>query len=119
MATLVGLALSNLGFIPFDSPEYGIVNRYLLPLAIPLLLLSADLRKVIRDTGAHQQLLRLLPAGTFACGSRHLLGTPIELATSCCVLPGGMGGGTAALSLVGRDEQHEARACGWKAFTAE
>lgn len=51
VATLVGLFLSNIGIIPFDSPEYNVVNRYLLPLAVPLLLLSADLRKVIRDTG--------------------------------------------------------------------
>lgn len=51
VATLIGLFLSNVGIIPFDSPEYNVVNRYLLPLAVPLLLLSADLRKVIRDTG--------------------------------------------------------------------
>ena len=31
--------------IPSDAPAvYGVVNRYLLPLAVPLLLFSADLR---------------------------------------------------------------------------
>ena len=33
--------------IPSDAPAvYGVVNRYLLPLAVPLLLFSADLRYV-------------------------------------------------------------------------
>ena len=52
VATLVGLALSNIGLIPCDAVEYGIVNQWLLPLAVPMLLLSADLRKVLKDTGA-------------------------------------------------------------------
>lgn len=44
VATLLGLMLSNLGIIPSNAPEYGVVNSFLLPLAIPLVLLSADLR---------------------------------------------------------------------------
>lgn len=68
VATLIGLALSNLGVIPCDALEYDIVNKYLLPLAVPMLLLSADLRKVVRDTG------RLLPV--FLAGSvTTVLGT--------------------------------------------
>lgn len=64
LSTLAGLCLSNLNIIPAEAPHvYNVVNSYLLPLAVPLLLFSADLRKVIRDTG------RLLPAfllGAFA-----------------------------------------------------
>ncbi len=44
-STLFGLALSNLGVVPAEAPHvYGVVNAYLLPLAVPLLLFSADLR---------------------------------------------------------------------------
>ncbi|GMH45147.1 hypothetical protein BSKO_13104 [Bryopsis sp. KO-2023] len=51
VATLIGLILTNSGVIPGNAPQYDIVNKYLLPLAVPLLLFSADLRRVIRDTG--------------------------------------------------------------------
>ncbi|XP_021826978.1 uncharacterized protein LOC110767676 [Prunus avium] len=51
VSTLVGLAASNLGIIPFEAPAYSIVLEFLLPLAIPLLLFRADLRSVIRSTG--------------------------------------------------------------------
>lgn len=45
LATLLGLLLSNTRIIPSDAPHvFGVVNAYLLPLAVPLLLLSADLR---------------------------------------------------------------------------
>lgn len=44
VSTLAGLLLSNLGLISANAPEYTIVNKYLLTLAVPLLLLSADLR---------------------------------------------------------------------------
>ena len=51
MSTLIGLAASNLGLIPCEAPAYAVVNRFLLPLAVPLLLFAADLRRVVRDTG--------------------------------------------------------------------
>ena len=44
VATLCGLLLSNIGVLPSSAQEYDIVKGYLLPLAIPLVLLSADLR---------------------------------------------------------------------------
>ncbi|PRW59633.1 putative membrane -like [Chlorella sorokiniana] len=62
LSTLFGLALSNLGVVPAEAPHvYGVVNAYLLPLAVPLLLFSADLRRVLKETG------RLL--GAFAWGA--------------------------------------------------
>ena len=51
VSILVGLAASNLGIISSEAPAYGIVMKFLLPLAVPLLLFRADLRRVIRDTG--------------------------------------------------------------------
>lgn len=51
VSTLVGLAASNAGIIPYEAPAYTVVMEFLLPLAIPLLLFRADLRNVIRSTG--------------------------------------------------------------------
>ncbi|XP_059629168.1 uncharacterized protein LOC132271725 [Cornus florida] len=50
VSTLVGLAASNIGIIPYEAPAYSIVLQYLLPLTVPLLLFRADLRHVIRTT---------------------------------------------------------------------
>lgn len=46
-----GMLLSNLYVVPFESPTYGVVFSLVVPAAIPLLLLKADLRKIIRGTG--------------------------------------------------------------------
>ncbi len=45
------MALSNLGILPKAAGAYDVVWTYLVPLAIPLLLLKADLRRVISETG--------------------------------------------------------------------
>ena len=41
VSTLVGLILSNAGVVPCEHRAYVLVNRFLLPLSIPLLLFSA------------------------------------------------------------------------------
>lgn len=72
VTTLAGLLLSNLGVIPTAAPAYDVVNAYLLPLSVPLLLFGADLRRVVRDTG------RLL--GAFTLGALGVvLGTLLAL----------------------------------------
>lgn len=43
--------LSNLRVIPVDAPAYGVVWSYFVPLAIPLLLLNADMQRVLRESG--------------------------------------------------------------------
>lgn len=45
-----GMVLSNLGVLPRQAPVYNVVWVYLVPLAIPLLLLKADLRRVLVET---------------------------------------------------------------------
>jgi uncharacterized membrane protein len=47
------MVLSNLGVIPSDpdTPAYDITWSYLVPLAIPLLLFQADLRRILREAG--------------------------------------------------------------------
>lgn len=51
VSTLIGLAASNLGIISSEAPAYDVVMKFLLPLAVPLLLFRADLRRVIKSTG--------------------------------------------------------------------
>ncbi|MBA0799824.1 hypothetical protein Gohar_010313 [Gossypium harknessii] len=51
VSTLIGLAASNLGIISSEAKAYSIVKEFLLPLAVPLLLFRADLRRVIKSTG--------------------------------------------------------------------
>ncbi|XP_050223311.1 uncharacterized protein LOC126673272 isoform X2 [Mercurialis annua] len=51
VSTLVGLAASNTGIIPYETAAYSVVLEFLLPLSVPLLLFRADLRNVFRSTG--------------------------------------------------------------------
>ncbi|KAK0598656.1 hypothetical protein LWI29_036694 [Acer saccharum] len=51
VSTLVGLAASNLGLIPYEAPAYSTFLEFLLPVSVPLLLFRADLRRVVRSTG--------------------------------------------------------------------
>ena len=48
---LAGMLLSNLHIIPLTSPAYDFVGGSLVPLAIPLLLLKGDLKKIFRESG--------------------------------------------------------------------
>jgi len=49
---LISLVLANIGIIPFKSPVYGLINKYLVPLAVPLFLFDSDIRRVVRDAGS-------------------------------------------------------------------
>lgn len=57
------ILLSNLSLIPFTSPTYKFINSLLVPLSIPCLLYSSDLRRILRST---QQLLPAFALGTFS-----------------------------------------------------
>lgn len=46
-----GMALSNLHVIPFKSPVYDFVGGTLIPLAIPLLLFKANLKRIFQESG--------------------------------------------------------------------
>lgn len=48
---LFTFVLSNFSIIPTDAPSYDIVWSYLVPLAIPLLLFKANLRKILKEAG--------------------------------------------------------------------
>jgi len=47
---VVSIVLSNLSIIPKSAPAYDLIGSFLLPLAIPLLLFKADLRRIIPET---------------------------------------------------------------------
>ena len=51
IALLFGLALSNLRIIPTEAAVYDSVWGYVVPMAIPMLLFKADLRKIWRESG--------------------------------------------------------------------
>ena len=44
MSTLAGMLLANTGVLPPGAHELAVVYKFLLPLAIPMLLFAADLR---------------------------------------------------------------------------
>jgi len=45
------IILANLKIIPTSAPAYDAVWNYLVPIAIPLLLLEADLKRIVRESG--------------------------------------------------------------------
>lgn len=45
------IVLANLRIIPTSAPAYDAVWQYLVPVAIPLLLFEADLRRIVREAG--------------------------------------------------------------------
>ena len=75
LATMaLALLVANLGLIPFDSSVYTIVNRSLVPLAVPLLLFDSDLQRVWNDTGT---LLLAFGVGALATVVATLVAFPL------------------------------------------
>jgi len=60
------MVLSNFKLIPFSSPSYDFVGGTLVPLAIPLLLFKADLRKIFRESGPVMLTFAIASAATVA-----------------------------------------------------
>ncbi len=49
---VIAIALSNVGLIPHVAPLYGVIWSTLVPIAIPLLLLNANISKIASATGS-------------------------------------------------------------------
>ena len=64
LVLLVTLVLSNLKVIPESAPAYDFVGAYLVPLAIPLLLFTANLKTIAKDSGRLLILFLLSAVGT-------------------------------------------------------
>ncbi len=58
--------LSNLRVIPSSAPAYDVVWGYLVPLAIPLLLFKADLKRILRESGPTLMAFAAGAVGTVA-----------------------------------------------------
>ena len=80
LATMaLALIAANVGIVPFYSPIYTMVNRFLVPLAVPMLLFDSDLKRVINDTGT---LLAAFCVGAFATVVATLVAFPLIPLTS-------------------------------------
>jgi uncharacterized membrane protein len=64
IALLGALILANLGVIPSEAPVYDAVWGYIVPLAVPLLLFKADLRKIWRESGRTFLAFQISTVGT-------------------------------------------------------
>lgn len=64
LALLGGMALSNLRLVPTEAPLYDVVDDFLVPTAIPLLLFQANLRRVFRETGPMFVTFHIATLGT-------------------------------------------------------
>ena len=63
-AILFAIIASNIGLIPQDSPGYGFVFTYFVPILIPLFLMKADLKKIFFETGRMTLAFLLASLGT-------------------------------------------------------
>jgi uncharacterized membrane protein len=61
---VVGALLSNLHVLPPSAPAYDLVWSYVVPLAIPLLLVNANLRRILREAGPTLVAFAVGAAGT-------------------------------------------------------
>ena len=64
VSIMAGLAATAVGLVTPGAPAHDAVMEYLLPAAVPLLLLGADLRRVVRTTG---DLLKAFLLGSGCC----------------------------------------------------
>jgi uncharacterized membrane protein len=64
LALLLGMFLSNLRLAPNAAPAYDVVDDYLVPVAIPLLLFRANVLRVLRETGPMLLAFHVAALGT-------------------------------------------------------
>lgn len=68
LALTFTLILSNLNIIPTESSVYDAVWDYVVPLAVPMLLFNADIKKIGRDSGRVLVIYLLSGIGTILGG---------------------------------------------------
>jgi len=64
LALLIAMGLSNTRLVPTEAPVYDFVSDWLVPMALPLFLLRADVRQIARATGRLMISLHIAVAGT-------------------------------------------------------
>lgn len=68
MALIGAMILSNIGIIPLEAPAYDFVWDYIIPLAIPMLLFNADVKRIGRESGRLLIIYLISGLGTVAGG---------------------------------------------------
>jgi len=72
LALLIGMVLSNSRLLPTGAPAYDVVDDYLVPIAIPLLLFRANVVRIVRESGPMFRAFHVAALGTvigaFAAG---------------------------------------------------
>ena len=64
IALMTAMIFANLNIVPSTSPVYDIVSTYLVPIAIPLLLLKADIKKIKNESGRMLKAFHISSLGT-------------------------------------------------------
>jgi len=64
VALLIGMGLSNFRLLPIDAPAYDIIDTYLVRIAIPLLLLRANVLRILRDAKSMLLAFHIASIGT-------------------------------------------------------
>jgi len=68
LALVTAMVLSNLKIAPAESPVYSTVGDYLVPVAIPLLLMRANVWRIVRTTGSMFAAFHVSALGTILGG---------------------------------------------------
>lgn len=99
LALILAMLLSNTGLVPAESPAYDFVGEWLVPLAIPLLLIRANLREIIRSSGRLFLIFHVSSLGTllgtflaFYCLHRSI-GMPASAHAAGMMAASDIGGG--------------------------
>lgn len=66
IALLGAMLLANLGIVPLDAPSYDDVWGYVIPIAVPLLLFDADIRRIWKESGRTFIAFHFAALGTVA-----------------------------------------------------
>lgn len=66
LALLFGMLLSNVKIMPAGGSPYDVVDDYLVPVAIPLLLFRANIARILREAGSMLLAFHIAAVGTIA-----------------------------------------------------
>ena len=68
IALIGAMILSNIRVIPTDAPAYDFVWSYVVPLAVPLLLFNANVKKIWKESGRVLVIYLISGIGTLVGG---------------------------------------------------
>ena len=97
LALLIAMVLSNTGVMPAEAPAYDFIGTWLVPLALPLLLMQAHVLRIARDTGrlflaVHFCALGTIVGAVIAVWALRSAGIP-EIENAAAIMTGSYIGG--------------------------